>query len=116
MLLIGAQNGRNVVNMTEEVPFRSMKITLSEEALNMLESLRMTGSFRSSSMTIEECVRTIYDITRDITALTNIHRKNQKSFSNEVMLEAFRRYMLRLGRFYLAQAFSEPVGDKSAGT
>ena len=52
--------------MSEEVPFKSMKITLSEEALQKLCELRTGGAFRSDSATIEECIRTMYTIIEDL--------------------------------------------------
>ena len=52
--------------MSEETPFKSIKITLSEEAIRKLSGLRKGGSFRSDSATIEECIRTTFDISEDI--------------------------------------------------
>lgn len=42
--------------------FVPKKITLSEEALEMLRDFKKAGSFRSLSQTIEEMVRRIYYI------------------------------------------------------
>jgi len=63
-------------NMSEEVPFKSMKITLSEEAVEKLNKLRQGGAFRSDSATIEECIRAINDMIDDLIFEFNI-RKNQ---------------------------------------
>jgi len=52
--------------MSEEVPFKSMKITLSEEAYEKLNILRQGGAFRSDSATIEECIRAVNDMLDDL--------------------------------------------------
>ena len=83
----------------EEVPFRSMKITLSEEAVDMLDTLRKRGAFRSYSMTIEECIRAIDAVTTDLAALWSIYSPPEKQFPSRVLMEAFRRYSMRLMRF-----------------
>jgi hypothetical protein len=52
--------------MSEEIPFKSMKITLSEEAYEKLTILRQGGAFRSDSATIEECIRAVNGMIDDL--------------------------------------------------
>jgi len=80
----------------EEVPFKSMKITLSEEAIEILDELRKSSAFRSYFMTIEECIRAIDIITKDISAVWSSYQSN---FPPEVLMKAFRRHSMRLHRF-----------------
>lgn len=83
----------------EEVPFKSMKITLSEEALDMLAILRKKGYFRSNSMTIEECIRAIHDISGDIRAHIVYYKGKGEQVPPAEQLSAYKRYALRLARF-----------------
>jgi len=81
----------------EEVPFKSMKITLSEDAIDKLGELVKMGSFRSYSSAVEECIRAVYDVSLDMGILF-------KSTQGQILppnaqQEAFRRYFLRLTRF-----------------
>ena len=50
--------------MSEE--FKSIRITLSEEAFDRMEEIMKKASFRSYSSTVEECIRAIYDVIRDL--------------------------------------------------
>ena len=52
--------------MSQNLPFRSIKITLSEEALNRLDAIQKQASFRSYSSSIEECIRVVYDMMNDV--------------------------------------------------
>jgi len=81
----------------DEVSFRPMKITLSEAAIDMLYKLKQKGAFRSYSMTIEECIRTIDLISMDMTAMWNTY--GDKSFPPSAVMEAFRRYSITMSRF-----------------
>ena len=84
----------------EGTPFRSIKITLSEEAMDRLAKLRVKGSLRSDSATVEECIRIIYDIATDIgSEIDRVVRGNQKSMPIGQQAEALRRTAIRVGRF-----------------
>lgn len=86
--------------MAEEVPFISMKITLSEEAIKRLAELRQRGSFRSDSATIEECIRAVFDVAMDICLeLDRALATNQFPMPLGLQAEAFRRTVLKIGRF-----------------
>ena len=86
--------------LRKEVPFKSIKITLSEEAINRLAQLRSRGSLRSDSATIEECIRTIYDISIDIAAeVDRTIRGNQKFMPVHIQAETLRRIAIRMLRF-----------------
>lgn len=46
--------------------FKSLRITLSQEAFDRMETIMKTAKFRSYSSTVEECLRTTYDIMEDV--------------------------------------------------
>lgn len=50
----------------DEVPFKSIKITLSDEALDLLDKIKKLGSFRTTSMTVEEIIRAFHDVVTKI--------------------------------------------------
>ena len=112
--------------MSEEVPFRSIKVTLSEEALGRLAEMRLTGSFRSDSATVEECIRAIYDVAQDICLELDRQAKirlRSKEKANEVMplgmqAEELRRIAFRLDRFVSRTEAIKELDKKSlsAGT
>jgi hypothetical protein len=87
--------------MSEEVPFKSMKITLSEEALDKLSELRQGGAFRSDSAAIEECIRVTRGLIRDVQLQLMTWASNNPG--KEIPLEVYRLTMssilIRLGRF-----------------
>jgi hypothetical protein len=114
--------------MSQEVPFRSVKITLSEEALDRLASLRFIGSFRSDSATIEECIRAVHDIAEDLCLELDRQAKarlGSKSFKEteviplDMQAEQLRRIGFRLARFVPKTRAMEELAKKqglSAGT
>ena len=53
--------------MGGEKPFKSMRITLSDDAVVMLESLKKSGQFRSDSATIEEVIRMLHELVTEHT-------------------------------------------------
>ena len=54
--------------MNKERPFKSIRISLSDDAVVMLEGLKKSGQFRSYSSTIEEAIRTLHELAmEDIT-------------------------------------------------
>lgn len=86
--------------MSEEVPFKSIKITLSEDAIEKLAKLRQRGSFRSDSATIEECVRVIYDISSDLfIEIDSVLARNLKQMPLETQAELLKRIGIRIQRF-----------------
>jgi len=85
--------------MSEEVPFKSIRVTLSEEAVRILEDLRQRGYFRSDSMTIEECIRAVYAISNDMGAVASMQRGKGEKVPVTEQLEGYRRVVMRLARF-----------------
>jgi len=86
--------------MSEETPFKPIKITLSEEAMRRLRELRTRGYFRSDSATIEEIIRTLYEIAYDVSDVIDraMGKKLEKAPVGD-QAEALRRIGIRLGRF-----------------
>lgn len=62
------------------VPTIPTRITLTDEANKILATLRKTGSFRSNSETIEECVRRVFLLLQ-----------NSSPDAVEIQLSRFRR-------------------------
>lgn len=93
--------------MSEETPFKSLKITLSDEALDKLSKLRFTACMRSDSATIEECIRTFYDIVMDFyfaldTAAQDSLRTNAsviREFTKDEQNKILEKVALRTARF-----------------
>ncbi len=85
--------------MSEETPFKSMKITLSEEAINRLEKIMKRASFRSNSSTVEECVRVVYDIIYEIYSVCGGPDGELKASTKDQESEAFVRIVMRMSRF-----------------
>lgn len=83
----------------EEVPFKSVKVTLSEEAIRMLGTLRYRGAFRSDSMTVEECIRRMYDICEDIGELLQLGEDRGEKLTSEEQAVALQRIGIRVKRF-----------------
>lgn len=87
--------------MSEEVPFKSMKITLSEEALEKLSELRQGGAFRSDSATIEECIRVTRDLITDAQAdLGSYVKQHPNQGTPDAICRALvKTLLIRLSRF-----------------
>jgi len=89
--------------MTQDVPFKTLKVTLSDEALEKLALLRQGGAFNSDSAAIEECVRMIYAMFQD--TVSELERaKVDRTGQVETMdlgrqAEMLRRFLLMLNRF-----------------
>ena len=83
----------------EEVPFRSMKITLSEVAVETLDKIVKKASFRSSSSGIEECIRATYDVIEEIESVAGKRGDLQVTMTKENEAEAFIRILARFSRF-----------------
>ena len=82
----------------QEVPFRSMKITLSEQAIDLLDDLKKRGRYRSYSMAIEEVIRAMYGVVQDI-EVADILGKGKTPIPEDLKLQAFRDIVIRLYRF-----------------
>ena len=52
--------------MSEEQDFKAVRITLSQEAFDRMEKIMNQAKFRSYSLMIEECIRTIHDVMTEI--------------------------------------------------
>jgi len=86
--------------MTEEAPFKSVRVTLSAEAMAMVAELRRTGSFRSDSATIEECIRAVYDVYEDMQMMGRVAKQQERKVSINEQAESYRRHVIRLSRFF----------------
>jgi Arc/MetJ-type ribon-helix-helix transcriptional regulator len=89
--------------MSEEAPFKSIKITLSEEAIEKLCELRQGGSFRSDSAAIEECIRAMSDMYNELESSIKSHRinggKTLKDYSSEERYSLIKSLIIRVARF-----------------
>ena len=83
----------------KELPFKSIKITLSSEALHRLDYITKQASFRSYSSGIEECVRVVYDLIREIYSVAGDTSQSTITLSEENEAEAFKRILMRMARF-----------------
>ena len=88
--------------MSEEPTFQSIKITLSEEALRILDVLRKKGSFRSNSMTVEETIRALHDILRNV-EIAEMRAEGKSPVPDHLKLEAARDIAIRLARFRIVE-------------
>lgn len=88
----------------EEEPFRKIRLTLSEDAIEKLGILRKRGYFRSDSMTVEESIRTIYAVLTDIdsvltSSFKSLEQKDHFDFSDEEIKLLLELIIARLDRF-----------------
>ncbi len=86
--------------MSEEPEFKPIRITLSEEAMGRLEKIMNEASFRSYSSAIEECIRVVDDISRDITNV--LGKKGEpvgSTVSQTIGAYTFERIVARMQRF-----------------
>ena len=83
----------------EEEPFRKIRLTLSEDAIEKIGTLKSEGYFRSDSMTVEECIRAIYDIVEDLKVSSGASRKKPILIDDQTASEIFGRIAIRLSRF-----------------
>lgn len=84
----------------EEPSFKSLRITLSEEALERLDEIMKEAAFRSYSSTVEECIRVVYEIMRDISTQIDLtSKRKEKEVSDEEMRDMFLRVSTRMARF-----------------
>jgi Arc/MetJ-type ribon-helix-helix transcriptional regulator len=85
--------------MSEETPFKSIKITLSEEALDILAELRKKGYFRSDSMTIEESIRALFAMSNEMEGHMLFLARKKRSASPQEATEWLKSLTTRLARF-----------------
>ena len=80
--------------------FKAIRITLSQEAFDKMDSIMKDAKFRSYSSTIEECIRTIDDIVGDIYSIAG-HRNDPKVYhpTPADWTETLKKIILRMHRF-----------------
>jgi len=83
----------------KKLPFKSIKVTLSTEALSRLNSIVNQASFRSFSSGVEECIRAVYDIMEDIYAVIGERDEPIIGISEFESARAFERIGMRMSRF-----------------
>jgi Arc/MetJ-type ribon-helix-helix transcriptional regulator len=85
----------------EGKPFKNMRITLSDDAVVMLEGLKKNGRFRSYSATIEEAIRTLHELSiEDITFRYQLGKiKNDPESVQGLLAEFGNSTFKRLSRF-----------------
>ena len=86
--------------MSEEKPFTSMRITLSDEAIRKLGVIRKRGRFRSNSGTIEEVIRAIFELIPIYETVAETIR-DKETLSPDVLQMMVDRSMAYLYRFAL---------------
>ena len=98
--------------MPEDVPFKSMSITLSDEALEKLALLKQGGAFGSDSATIEECIRAVYGMFEDTISEIDRAQKNNdgqvKTMDLGSQAEMLRRFLMLINRFGRNIPLSQP--------
>lgn len=83
--------------MSEE--FKATRITLSEEARERLEKIMKSASFRSNSAAIEECIRVVWDIMKDIWTVSGESNAPNKEYTRDQAVLAFETITTRMTRF-----------------
>lgn len=83
--------------MSEE--FKPIRITLSEEAFERLETIMKTASFRNNSSAIEECIRVVYNMMNDLWLVLGEKDTPEKSFTIAETANAFNTIATRMSRF-----------------
>ena len=83
--------------MSEE-EFKSIRITLSHEAFDRLEKIMKGAKFRSNSSTIEECIRVLYDIMKDITSVIGKRGDPDVTWTDADAKMVFRMIITRMER------------------
>lgn len=83
----------------ESPEFKSLRITLSEEAFDRMEKIMKGAAFRSYSATIEECIRTIHDLMEEIYAMAG-RRGTPNTHPTALERSAsFDRIVMKMNRF-----------------
>jgi len=83
--------------MSEE--FKAIRITLSEEARDRLAIIIGMAAFRSNSAAIEECIRVVYEIMRDIWVVLGEKDGPYKAFDVADAALTFNTIATRMTRF-----------------
>jgi len=83
----------------KELPFKSIKITLSSEALARLDYIVKQASFRSYSSGVEECIRAIYDLVQEVEAVVGANEQPITTPTIDEVTRAFERIGMRMTRF-----------------
>ena len=83
--------------MSEE--FKPIRITLSDEAFDRLETIMKDATFRSYSSTIEECIRAVYDITLEIYAVAGTKGDPPIDIPVKDLRDSMMRVIMRMHRF-----------------
>ena len=82
-----------------EDDFKSIRITLSQEAFYRLERIMEDAKFRSNSSTIEECIRVVYDLMREIYVVAGARDAPDVSASELQRSDSWDRIIMRMARF-----------------
>jgi hypothetical protein len=82
-----------------ESSFKSLKITLSDEALARLAEIVKNASLRSLSSGIEECIRVVYDVIDEVHSVTGRPTAPLTNPTVEEESDGFERISMRMARF-----------------
>ena len=88
-----------VQKMSQELPFKSIKITLSQEALDRLDKIVKEASFRSFSSGVEESIRAFSDVLEEVKTVIGDEDEEDKAATDEQEARAFERIGMRVSRF-----------------
>jgi len=80
------------------MPFKSIRVTLSDEAVDRMEHIMKSARFRSASSTIEECIRVTYDLMQEVYSVSPPGAPPRTQSEAEVR-SFFERAIMRLSRF-----------------
>jgi len=83
--------------MSEE--FKPVRITLSEEAFDRMDKIMKDAKFRSYSSTIEECIRAISDIIKEIHIIAGERGAPEVYPSDQECIDSLNRIAMRMHRF-----------------
>jgi len=94
---------REVYQMREEKPFQSVRITLSDDAMIMLDGLTNSGKFRSRSATIEEAIRTLHELVAEYYTssyrLSLYKQQGGEKIPSSELVDIAYTMLIRIGRF-----------------
>lgn len=83
--------------MSEE--FKPVRITLSQEAFDRMEVIMRGAAFRSYSSTVEECIRVVFDIVKEIESTAGKRRDRTINVPQRVRIDSWNRILMRMTRF-----------------
>lgn len=84
--------------MSEE-EFKSVRITLSEEAMKRLEMIMRDAAFRSYSSAIEECIRATFDVIEEIYIVAGDKNSPDVVPTTKECIDSLSRIIMRMSRF-----------------